>query len=90
MWTMEDVLAGSCTLEELAEQLTVEELTDLCVGTARYGEAAESVVGMASTICPGGAGDTTSALMESRKIPNLVLAGRPCGTAALQEFYGQP
>lgn len=90
MWTMEDVLAGSCTLEELAEQLTVEELTDLCVGTARYGEAAESVVGMASTICPGGAGDTTSALMESRKIPNLVLADGPAGLRLCKSFTVSP
>lgn len=84
--TMEDVLAGDCTAEELAEQLTVEEMATLCVGTARGGMAQESVIGAASTVCPGAAGETTSIMQKTRKIHNIVLADGPAGLRLARTF----
>lgn len=77
--TLNDVAAGKYTLEELVAQLTVEEMADLCVGAARNGWGAGSVIGAASTLCPGAAGDTSSAMVQDRNIRNIVLADGPAG-----------
>lgn len=74
--TAADVKAGRCTVEELTAQLTVEEMANICVGTLRRGG---SIVGNASCIVPGAAGDTSSILRESRGIKNMVLADGPAG-----------
>ena len=84
--TMEDVLSGKAKLEELVAQLTVEEMADLCIGTARTGLGADSTVGAASTAVPGAAGDTTSQLIESRGIPNIALADGPAGLRLSKHF----
>ncbi len=84
--TMQDVLAGTATLDDLTAQLTVPELADLCVGTARGGFGSQSTIGAASTACPGAAGDTTSALLESRGVVNLVLADGPAGLRLSPSF----
>ena len=76
--TLEDVKAGKATLDELIAQLTVEEMAELCVGTERRsGEG--NVIGSASVCVPGAAGDTTSNLLETRKVPKLILADGPAG-----------
>ena len=76
--TLEDVKAGNATLDELTAQLTVEEMAELCVGTERRsGEG--NVIGSASSCVPGAAGDTTSSLLETRKVPNLIQADGPAG-----------
>ena len=76
--TLEDVKAGKATLDELTAQLTVEEMAELCVGTERRsGEG--NVIGSASVCVPGAAGDTTSNLLETRKVPKLILADGPAG-----------
>lgn len=78
--TMEDVLGGKASLEELVAQLTVEEMADLTIGTARGNSfGANSNLGAASNAVPGAAGDTTSKLIESRGIPNIALADGPAG-----------
>lgn len=74
--TAADVQSGRCTVEELTAQLTVPEMTDLCVGTLRQNG---SVVGNASHAVAGAAGDTSSALAESRGIRGLVMADGPAG-----------
>ena len=84
--TMEQVLSGQASLSDLCAQLTEEELADLCVGTARGGFGSTSVIGAASTACPGAAGDTTSKLLESRGVPNLVLADGPAGLRLSRSF----
>ena len=84
--TMEDVLSGRAALTELVAQLTVEEMADLCVGTARGGFGGDSTVGAASAAVPGAAGDTTSQLLESRGIPNIVLADGPAGLRLSKHF----
>lgn len=84
--TMQQVAEGKATLEELTAQLTAEELIQLCVGTARGGFGSASVIGAASDACPGAAGDTTSALLESRGVSNLILADGPAGLRLSRSF----
>ncbi len=85
--TLEDVIAGKADLKELVAQLTVEEMAELTVGTARHGSfGAGSTIGAASNAVPGAAGDTTSSLIESRGIPNLVLADGPAGLRLTPHF----
>ncbi len=76
--TLEDVKAGNATLDELTAQLTVEEMAELCVGTERK-NGDGNVIGSASSCVPGAAGDTTSSLLETRKVPNLIKADGPAG-----------
>lgn len=84
--TMRQVVEGTATLEELTAQLSEEELIQLCVGTARGGFGSTSVIGAASDACPGAAGDTTSALLESRGVSNLILADGPAGLRLSRSF----
>ena len=73
---LDDVRSGKCSAEELVAQLTVEELAELCVGTARGGS---SVVGNASFTVPGAAGDTSQVLTASRGVRGLIFADGPAG-----------
>lgn len=86
--TMEDVLAGKATLQEMIAQLTVEEMAELCVGTSRgtsvLGE--DNIIGNSSNAVPGAAGDTSSILIDDRKVKNLILADGPAGLR-LQPHY---
>lgn len=84
--TIADIRSGEATLEEMIAQLTVPELAELVVGTARGGFGSASTIGAASNVCPGAAGDTTSCLLESRGIPNLVLADGPAGLRLSRSF----
>lgn len=77
--TADDVLEKRATLDELVSQLTIPEMAELCVGTARHGLGSSSVVGAASTLCPGAAGDTSCIMIDDRNIRNLVLADGPAG-----------
>ncbi|MBR1659063.1 MAG: glycoside hydrolase family 3 C-terminal domain-containing protein [Oscillospiraceae bacterium] len=74
--TLADVRSGKCSVEELVAQLSVEEMAEMCVGTAR-GKA--GVVGDSSFAVPGAAGDTSTILSASRGIRNLILADGPAG-----------
>ncbi len=82
--TMQDVLDGKYTLDELAAQLTVEEMAELCVGTKRVGE--NSIIGSASYFVPGAAGDTSSIIKESRGVKNMILADGPAGLRLQPHF----
>ncbi len=84
--TLPDVMAGKASLDDLVAQLTVREMAELCVGTARYGEGETSVIGNASAMVPGAAGDTTSLMIEDRDIRNMVLADGPAGLRLRPEF----
>ncbi len=84
--TMDDVREGRALLEDLTAQLTVEEMACLCVGTARGGFGGDSVIGAASTLCPGAAGDTTPRMTQGRNIRNIVLADGPAGLRLSRHF----
>ncbi len=83
---MEDVLSGRSSLQELVAQLTVQELSEVVVGTARGSFLSNSTVGAASVACPGAAGDTTSVLIENHGVTNLVLADGPAGLRLSKSF----
>ncbi|MCQ4775884.1 beta-glucosidase, partial [Lacrimispora saccharolytica] len=82
---MDEVKRGDVTLEDLVALLTVEELANLCVGTERLEDDANAV-GCASDRVIGAAGETWSALEETRKIPALILADGPAGLRLQPHF----
>ncbi|MBD5455105.1 MAG: beta-glucosidase [Lachnospiraceae bacterium] len=84
--TLDMVRRGEASLDMLVGQLTVTEMAELCVGTARGGFGSTSIIGAASTACPGAAGDTTSSLIDSRNVPNIVLADGPAGLRLSKSF----
>lgn len=75
--TTEDIQNGKNTVEELVSQLTVEELAELCVGTLRAGEG--NVVGNASAMVPGAAGDTSSVAYGTHGVRSMIFADGPAG-----------
>ena len=83
---MEDVLAGRASAENLAAQLSPQELASLCVGAWPETTGNLDFIGQASNACPGAAGDTTSRLTASRGVPNLVMADGPAGLR-LSRFF---
>lgn len=82
--TMQDVLSGKATVEELVAQLTVDEMAQFCVGTLRADGG--TIVGNASYTVPGAAGDTSSVCRESRGIKNMILADGPAGLRLQPHF----
>ncbi len=80
---IEDVISGRNTVEEMVAQLSVEEMADLCVGTSRFGK---EIVGSASQMVPGAAGDTSSKMKESRGLRGLSLADGPAGLRLVPHF----
>lgn len=82
--TLQDVMEGKCSLEEMVAQLTVEEMAELCVGTLRAGEG--SIVGNASATVPGAAGDTSQILKESRGVKGMIFADGPAGLRLQPHF----
>ena len=82
--TMQDVLSGKATVEELVAQLSVEEMAELCVGTLRADGG--TIVGNASYTVPGAAGDTSSVCKESRGVKNMILADGPAGLRLQPHF----
>ena len=85
--TLDDVIDGKADLKELVAQLTIEEMADLCIGTARGGALMGGPqIGNSSTAVPGAAGDTTSKLVDSRKVPNIVLPDGPAGLRLSTHF----
>ncbi len=75
--TISDVSLRRYDLEDLVAQLTVREMAELCVGTRR--DDGGSLIGNASSLVPGAAGDTSGILAESRGFRNLILADGPAG-----------
>lgn len=82
--TVDDIKAGRSTVEELVSQLTVEEMADLCVGTQRALDS--SVLGNASNMVPGAAGDSSSIIFSSRGLENMILADGPAGLRLQPHF----
>jgi len=85
-FTMDDVISGKATLEDLVAQMTVSEMADLCVGTSRGGLGSQSIIGAASNAVPGAAGDTSSLMIEDRNIRNMIFADGPAGLRLRPHF----
>ena len=78
--TMQDVMTGQASLDDLVGQMTIPEMAELCVGTSRGQMGGDTaIIGNASAVVPGAAGDTTSLMIEDRDIRNMVLADGPAG-----------
>ena len=82
--TASDVLEDRATVRSLAENLSREELVAICIGENLM--SSESIIGMASTLVPGAAGQTTSMMSKTRGIPSLILADGPAGLRLMQKF----
>lgn len=82
MITLEEVRDGKYTMEQLVSQLTVEEMAEWCVGSARD---SENVIGSASTAVPGAAGETSLALAH-RGVRDMVNADGPAGLRLIPHF----
>lgn len=83
--TMNEVQAGTYTLDDLTAQLTVEEMAHLCSGTAK-GLEMMSAVGSSSITVPGAAGDTTAIMKDDRNIRPMILADGPAGLRLSPQF----
>ena len=85
--TMQNVMSGQATLDDLVGQLTIPEMAELCVGTSRGNMVGDTaIIGSSSAVVPGAAGDTTSLMIEDRDIRNLVLADGPAGLRLSKHF----
>lgn len=84
--TAHDIKNGTCRLEELVSQLSVEELAIMCVGTSRADEMDANVIGGASNSVPGAAGDTSSVLQRTRGISGMIFADGPAGLRLTPHF----
>lgn len=84
--TFQQIMDGEAALEDLVAQLTKKELAEICVGAARGGFGSVSIIGAASTACPGAAGETTSGLLDTRGVPNAILADGPAGLRLSRSF----
>lgn len=84
--TLKDVKDGKATVEELAAQLTAEEMAQLTVGIERRADNGTQVVGNAANLVPGAAGETSSVLLKTRGIFPLILADGPAGLRLQPHF----
>ena len=84
--TLSDVKEGKASIEELAAQLTLEEMAELCVGIERRAKNGTQVVGNAAVLVPGAAGETSSTLLRDRGIFPLILADGPAGLRLQPHF----
>ena len=82
MITLEEVRDGKYTMEQLVSQLSVEEMAEWCVGSARD---SENVIGSASKAVPGAAGETSLALAH-RGVRDMVNADGPAGLRLIPHF----
>ncbi|MCI8441239.1 MAG: beta-glucosidase [Provencibacterium sp.] len=86
--SMEDLLKGRCTAEELTAQLSISEMAELCVGTMRG--SGGNVVGSASMSVPGAAADSSPVIREERGVKNMILADGPAGLRLQPHFKATP
>lgn len=93
--TLADVKAGTCTVENIAAQMSLEELATLCCGTgmdltAMPAEALPEGMNVGSdcgeaNIVPGAAGQTAD-MAETYGIRRIVLADGPAGVRITREL----
>ena len=99
--TLKDVYDGKITMEEFVSGLTVSQMADIVIGGNKLptangqsaGAASENAAGMSdgtmigaqANAVSGAAGETAGIYIESKKIPNIVLADGPAGVRITQE-----
>ena len=88
--TLDDVIKGKATLEELVAQLTPAEMASLCVGAYEGAIKDDTLVGSQALMVPGAAAETTKRFVNTRKIPSLVLADGPAGLRLKPHFKVYP
>ncbi|MCR5272960.1 MAG: glycoside hydrolase family 3 C-terminal domain-containing protein [Lachnospiraceae bacterium] len=75
--TMDDILSGKATVEDMVAQLSVEELATVCVGD--FVKEGGSIVGNNGISVPGAAGQTTNILEKDRHVKPIILPDGPAG-----------
>ena len=81
--TMQEVIEGKFTVEEMVAQLTVKEMASMAVG--KVSVEVESAIGQACALVPGAAGETSDILKE-RGVDSLILADGPAGLRLTPHF----
>ncbi|MDY3767781.1 MAG: glycoside hydrolase family 3 C-terminal domain-containing protein, partial [Lachnospiraceae bacterium] len=99
--TLKDVYDGKITMEEFVSGLTVSQMADIVIGGNKLpnasgqsaGAASENamdlddgtMIGAQANAVSGAAGETAGIYIESKKIPNIVLADGPAGLRLTQQ-----
>ena len=78
--TLQDVMEGRVSMEEFVSSLTLEELSNLAEG---HVNTAENAVAYS---VKGAAAETDGDLIDSRYIPNMIMADGPAGIRLTQSY----